>query len=234
MSDNAVRLDKFCIGNMVEVMEDLERRAEDLRCEKSYAEILAEAREGIEKTSPQDMTLDEYKEYIESKLQNIGRHYTRHRDNVTIVISDSGYQAMQRDSEYEAWVIETVKKDLSCPDYLCGYPGTYGRNEVIQFGATREEYRGQSYAISKNDSRNTNEEESYWSRRLDRLKARLKAEQEWFEHEQILKSSSDEYAQLEAIRRAEEALTNPEMPEIPITGVPANFLLSMLTTADKK
>ena len=99
---------------------------------------------------------------------------------------------------------------------------------MIQFGATKEDYRGQSCAIHKNDSRNF-EEETYWERRLKRLKARLKAEQELFEHEQLLEKISDESAQVEAIQKAAEGLTDPFAPQKPIIGVPAKYLLSMLT-----
>ena len=82
-------------------------------------------------------------------------------------------------------------------------------------------------AIHKNDSRHV-EEETYWDRRLKRLKARLKAEQELFEHEQILQKVCDESAQIESIQRAREGLTDSFAPEKPIIGVPAKFLLSML------
>ena len=227
MAGNEIHLDNLYIGGAVRLMEDLERRVENFHKPKTYDEILSEARDGLKKISPQDMTLDEYKAYIEGELQNIPRNFTRHRDDVTIVISDAGYEAMQNDPSYEAWVLNGVRKELAVPDYLCGYPGTYGRREVIQFGATREDYRGQSSAIRKNDSPHV-EEETYWERRLKRLKARLKAEQELFEHEQILQKVSDETAQVEAIQRAEAGLTDPFAPQKPIIGVPARYLLAML------
>lgn len=224
---NEIHLDNVYIGAAVTLMEDLERRVENFHKPKTYDEILSEARDGLKKISPSEMSLDEYKAYIESLLQNIPRNITRHRDDVTIVISDAGYRAMQNDSEYEAWVIDSVREELSFPDYLCGYPGTYGRHEVIEFGATKEDYRGHSSAIHKNDSPRV-EEETYWERRLKRLKARLKAEQELFEHEQILLKVSDESAQVEAIQKAREGLTDPFAPQKPIIGVPASYLLSML------
>ena len=174
------------------------------------------------------MTLEQYKAYIEGELQNIPRNFTRHRDDVTIVISDAGFHAMQNDPDYEIWVLEYVRKELSIPDYLCGYPGTYGHHEVMSFGARKEDFRGQMTAIHKHDTRHV-EEESYWDLRLKRLKARLKAEQEFFEHEQLLQKSCDESAQLEAIQRAKEGLTDSLAPEKPLIGVPASFLLSMLS-----
>ena len=230
MASNAIHLDNVYIGGAVSLMEDLERRVENFHKPKTYDEILSEARDGLKKTSPQEMTLDEYKAYIEGQLQNIPRNITRYRDDVTIVISDAGYAAMQNDSAYEAWVLDRVREELAFPDYLCCYPGTYGRYEVIQFGATKEDYRGQSSAIHKNDSPHV-EEESYWERRLKRLKARLKAEQELFEHEQLLQKVSDESAQVEALQRAKEGLIDPFAPQKPLIGVPARYLLSMLDAA---
>ena len=232
MAGNAIRLDNGYIGGAVMLMEDLERRIENFHKPKTYDEILAEARNGIKETSPQEMTLDEYKTYIEGKLQNIPRNITRHRDEVTVIISDAGYRAMQNDSDYEAWVLNAVREELAVPDYLCGYPGTYGRYDVMEFGATREDYRGHMSAIHKNDSRHV-EEETYWERRLKRLKARLKAEQELFEHEQLLMKACDESAQVEALQRAEAGLTDSFAPEKPIIGVPASYLLAMLN-ADLK
>ena len=227
---NEIHLDNLFIGGAVSLMEDLERRVENFHKPKTYDEILSEARDGLKKTSPQEMTLDEYKAYIEGQLQNIPRNLTRYRDDVTICISDEGYQAMQNDSAYEAWVLDSVREELAFPDYLCCYPGTYGRHEVIQFGATKEDYRGQSSAIHKNDSPHV-EEETYWERRLKRLKARLKAEQELFEHEQLLQEVSDESAQVEAIQKARAGLVDPFAPQKPLIGVPARYLLSMLDAA---
>ena len=228
MAGNEIHLDNFNIGGAVTLMEDLERRIENWHKQKTYDEILAEAREGTKKVSPQEMALDEYKSYIEGKLQNIPRNFTRYRDEVTIVISDAGFEAMQNDSDYEAWVLNGVREELSFPDYLCCYPGTYGRYDVMEFGATKEDFRGHMSAIHKNDSRNLNEEETYWDRRLKRLKARLKAEQELFEQEMILQKVSDDSAQVEAIQKTKEGLTDPFAPEKPIIGVPAKYLLSML------
>jgi len=230
MAGNEIYLDNFYIGGAVTLMEDLERRVENFHKQKTYDEILSEARDGLKKISPQEMSFDEYKAYIEGKLQNIPRNFTRHRDEVTVVISDAGFHAMQNDPEYEAWVLDSVREELSFPDYLCGYPGTYGRYEVMQFGETKEDFRGHSSAIHKHDSRHV-EEETYWDRRLKRLKARLKAEQELFEHEQILQKGCEESAQIEAIQRAKEGLTDSFAPEKPIIGVPAKFLFSMLEPA---
>lgn len=232
MNGNAIHLDNFCIGGAVTLLENLERRVENFHnMPETYDEILSRARDGLKEIPPREMTLDQYKTYIEGLLQNIPRNFTRYRDDVTICISDAGFRAMQNDSDYEIWVLEFVREELAMPDYLCGYPGTYGRYDVMQFGATKDDFRGHMSAIHKNDSRHV-EEETYWDRRLKRLKARLKAEQELFEHEQLLQKACDESAQLEALQRARDGLTDSLAPEKPLIGVPARFLLSMLTATN--
>ena len=227
MNGKEIHLDNVFIGGAVNYLEHLERRVENFHKQRTYDEILSEIRDGLKEISPQEMTLDEYKDYIEGKLHNIPRNITRHRDEVTVVISDAGFIAMQNDPDYEAWVLDSVREELSFPDYLCGYPGTYGRYDVMQFGAAKEDFRGHMSAIHKRDSRHV-EEESYWDLRLKRLKARLKAEQELFEKEQLLQKAFDESAQLEAIERAEVGLPDSLAPKKPIIGIPASYLLSML------
>ncbi len=227
MNGKEIHLDNVFIGGAVNYLENLERRVENFHRERTYDEILSEIRDGLKEISPQEMTLDEYKDYIEGKLQNIPRNITRHRDEVTVVISDAGFIAMQNDPDYEAWVLDSVREELSFPDYLCGYPGTYGRYDVMEFDATKEDFRGHMSAIHKRDSRHV-EEESYWDLRLKRLKARLNAEQELFEKEQLLQKAFDESAQLEAIERAEAGLPDSLAPKKPIIGIPASYLLSML------
>ncbi len=228
MTGNEIHLDNLCIGGAVTLMEDLERRVENFHnTPETYDEILSRARDGLKKISPQEMSLDDYKSYIEAQIQNIPRHFSRYRDDVTVVISDAGFAAMQNDPAYEAWVLDGVREELNCPDYLCFYPGTYGHHEVMEFGATREDFRGHMSAIHKHDAPHV-EEETYWERRLKRLKARLKAEQELFEHEQLLQAACDESAQLQALQRAQDGLTDSFSPEKPIIGVPAKYLLAML------
>lgn len=53
MSGNAIRLDNGYIGGAVTLMENLERRVENLRKPRTYAEILSETRDGLKVTSPQ-------------------------------------------------------------------------------------------------------------------------------------------------------------------------------------
>ena len=174
MNGKEIHLDNVYIGGAVNYLENLERRVENFHKQRTYDEILSEVRDGLKKISPQEMTLDEYKDYIEGQLQNIPRNITRYRDDVTVVISEAGFAAMQSDPDYEAWVLDSVREELSFPDYLCCYPGTYGRYDVMQFGANKEDFRGHMSAIHKRDSRHV-EEETYWELRLKRFFCRRRA-----------------------------------------------------------
>ncbi len=151
MAGNEIHLDKFNIGGAITKLEDLEKRVAKFHKQKTYGEILSEAREGLKKISSREMSLDEYKTYIEGELQR----------------------------------------------------------------------------IHKNDSRNLDEEETYWERRLKRLKARLKAEQELFEHEMPLQKTY-ELEMAEVVQKAKDGSPDSLLPEKPIIGVPARFLLNML------
>ena len=171
------------------------------------------------------MTLDEYKEYITEKLQKIPRHPSTFKDEETVVISDKGFAAMQKNSEYESWVLEYVEKNLAVPDYLCFYPGNNGRVGVMNFGETKEDFRGTMYGKHERQPK-FSVEESFWTMRVNRLKKRLEAEQELFLKERQLLEAAESFAEMRAAQ-----LDNPsdsERPELPITGVPASFLLSML------
>ena len=94
--------------------------------------------------STADMTLEEYKQYIYDKIIRMPVNYSQIQDAVSIMISDKGFEAMKADPEYEKWVLDTIRHDLSAY-----YPwGTVGESTYRShyFGATKKEYRGYCYA----------------------------------------------------------------------------------------
>ena len=100
---------------------------------------------GVERIySTADMTMDEYKQYIYDKIIGMPVDYSQIQDAVSITISEEGFKAMKADPEYEKWVLDTIRRDLSA----C-YPwGTMGESTYRShyFGATKKEYRGYCYA----------------------------------------------------------------------------------------
>lgn len=124
-----------------------------------------------ERISTQDMTMEEYKEYISDRLSRIPMHPSQMQNSVAIHISDAGFEAMKNDPEYEEWVMEWLGKDFAFQDPWSGICG--GHYVVHYIGATKEEYRGQSwYPAYQNGSGeslfNQKAKGSFWERRLKR------------------------------------------------------------------
>ena len=104
-----------------------------------------DAVDGVVRTySTADMTMEEYKQYIYDKILKMPVNYSQIQDAVSITISEEGFKAMKEDPEYEKWVLDTIRRDLSAY-----YPwGTMGESTYRShyFGATKKEYRGYCYA----------------------------------------------------------------------------------------
>lgn len=125
--------------------------------------------------TPEEMTLEEYKQYIRDKISRIPMHPSQIKNSVSIHISDAGFLAMKNDPEYEAWVLNTIRKDFSFQDPF--QTMGHGRYVVHSFGATKEEYRGYSFSKEKPSSRKR-VKESYWEKRRKRQK---KLQKEYYE-----------------------------------------------------
>ena len=224
MDTTFLRLEENFIGNFVTKAEKIADKIERIHrnLEKSYSEILQEAKENIfaDKNS---MTLDEYKNFITEKILQTPRHFSRFKDDITVVLTDRTFAAMKNNPDYESWVLNRLAEEINFPDYLCFYPGNFGRNETIQFGETEKDYRGTS--ISKHKNFSQVQEKSYWELRLERLKKRIEAEQEYFSERQQLIKSAEEIAERRAVQNSQLGLNDDLKPQLPVTGVPAASLL---------
>lgn len=136
------------------------------------------------KVSTQDMTMEEYKSYIYDKISQLPMNSSRMQDSISINISETGFEAMKNDPEYEKWVLGYLEKDFMAYNpwsSACG--GTYC---VKYIGASPEEYRGESwYAGYKNGNGkslyNGKSESSFWERRVEnqkRIEKQIKKQQE--------------------------------------------------------
>ena len=74
-----------------------------------------------------------------------------------------------------------------------------------------------------------NEPEDFWTLRHKRMKKMLEMEQEMFDHIYELKQLSNHKAEIKAVQMKSEGLVDTSNPMPVITGVPAKYLLSMLT-----
>ncbi len=101
--------------------------------------------------STADMTMEEYKQYIYDKIIRMPVNYSQIQDAVSINISEEGFAAMKADPEYEKWVLDTIRRDLSAYNPW----GTMGESTYRShyFGATKQEYKGYCYAKDNRSKR---------------------------------------------------------------------------------
>ena len=72
-----------------------------------FAEKVAEK----SSVSPEDMTLEEYKEYFNEKMNSLYTHPSQRNMNWVFDITDSAYKRMQSDPEYEKKILDALAKN---------------------------------------------------------------------------------------------------------------------------
>ena len=93
----------------------------------SYAQILSEARDGLEKISPQDMSPDEFKTYFAQRLTEIPFDGTRSDDVELIRISAAAWKKLQSDPDYAEKILSDIACARAVPNQL---QGLYSRGEM--------------------------------------------------------------------------------------------------------
>ena len=140
--------------------------------------------------STADMTLDEYKQYIYQKISRIPMNPSQTMRSIAIHISDAGFEAMQKDPQYEKWVLDTLKYDFAYYDpwsEVCGESFT-----IHRFGASKEDYRADRWYLGYQKGRGRaiyekEAEESFWEKRAKRFKKYMKFLQEAEVEEKIMR-----------------------------------------------
>ena len=61
--------------------------------------------------SSEDMTLEEYKEYFNEKMNSLYTHPSQRNRNDIIDITDAAYKRMQTDPEYEKKILDALAKN---------------------------------------------------------------------------------------------------------------------------
>ena len=120
--------------------------------------------------SNQDMTMDEYKEYIMDTINKLPRDISQLHDDVTVNISEEGWETMKADPEYEAWVLGYFKEDFAVKIPYNGM-GTDGISAVETFGSSIGEHHGESVARTTNNGFNSIN--SLWNSRNNYLNQML-------------------------------------------------------------
>lgn len=140
-----------CTANSSQAVQKYgNRRANGVNnTQKSFARTMlnqsAESALLQEEPSPQEMTMEEYKQYIAQKIRQLPVHPSRRQENISVIISEEGYEAMKNDPEYEAWVLNDLRSAWSQPCFCFGNESkTY---TSIYYGASKEECRSETWSV---------------------------------------------------------------------------------------
>ena len=138
------------------------------------------AKNGAGNVSREDMTMEEYKRFINGLLNSIPFDATRIYDKEFVSISDAGWEQMKSDPDYEAWVLGYTAENRSVRNPFFGWPGASGSVYVEKFGASIEEHIGQSADTSGPGSRpdHVKKEKSWWERRHERMEELMEEQAE--------------------------------------------------------
>lgn len=124
--------------SMADAIMEANRRAEG--AESGNAQESAGVKNGIsplDRSIIEEMTMDEYKEYIRERVLALPMHASHMQDTITVFISDEGFVAMKRDANYEEWVINDLRAAWAWENPWARYVG--GAYSIIHYGATKEE-----------------------------------------------------------------------------------------------
>lgn len=112
----------------------------------TFEQTMAGVLEGVSAAAAPDssaMDPEQYKAYILEKIDALPVHPSQSLASHAVSITEAGFEAMQKDPEYEQWVLKTLEQNFSFDDPwspLCG--GSY---HVHMYGASREDYKGESW-----------------------------------------------------------------------------------------
>lgn len=141
-----------------------------------------------EQNAVQSMTMEQYKAYIYQQISGLPTSATQKWDAVSVNISEEGFAAMKADPAYEKWVLDTLRRDFAFYNPWSAYSG--GSYRVHYFGATKEEYRGESFQMGfrnggkHTDSAKKKKQKSFWEKRAERHKLYMDlATKAWYKRE---------------------------------------------------
>ena len=125
--------------------------------------------------STKDMTLEEYKQFINDTISKYNIHSSHSCDSYAISISDEGFKAMQADPEYEKWVMDSIKGMLG-NEYSSGNRALTGPLCcVCSFGASKAECRCLSWSTGYQNGSGgkvweAQSKGSFWTKRGEKKK----------------------------------------------------------------
>lgn len=117
-----------------------------------------------------EMTLDQYKKYIQDIISRMSVHPTQSGRTWLFDISDEGYEAMKNDPEYEKYILDTIRSTLSSFD-----SSRSKGMSVYHFGATKEEQRVENWNPDTEDLFISDDSfGDWWDKRMQLMAENLK------------------------------------------------------------
>ncbi len=162
---------------------------------RKMAEIAEKSQEAEKPGEPvcigtEDMSMEEYREFLYDRISQISVHPSNMQDYVSVQISESGLERMKNDKEYEQWVMDSIKSNFMSRDPYSGMCG--GKYVVLYFGDTKEQHRseccragflnGRGDKLFEQKSKN-----SFWERRMQRRKELQEQYEEMLEVKELNK-----------------------------------------------
>ncbi len=120
----------------------LYRSVQEMRVKEGY-EVLAS--KGITKERLAQISGDEYKDILSRAIADIPFDRSRPYDEETVLILEDGWESMEKDRDYAAWIVGYISEDRSVANPFDG-KGDKGSYGVHEFGASPGQYSGHSYS----------------------------------------------------------------------------------------
>ena len=130
----------------------------------------------VSEKSKDEMSLDEYKQWVMNQISQfpVSGWVRSTFSSGSIVIKEEAFERMKNDPEYENYVLNRVRSAYS----VQGLP--VGSNNVSfdVIGASPEECYGYAGPVGKSGSETTNDGESWWEKRHERMEELMKEQEE--------------------------------------------------------
>ena len=226
------------VNSLTHLVTNLTKKAASVSTNPSYKEILASLQATSGDTavsavggakSTTEMTMEEYQEYIWAKIDSFPFSPTRPYDEETIKISDTCWDRMKNDAEYEERMMRIIKDGRAYADPFFGM-GSQGTYWILEFDGGEGCH---SHGFSKNfgGSRSAAErqferesEGGFWTSRAKRAKLQRERQKaldaRYYEQQRNMKEINDQLGRMRTLK-AKPMDPNGILPEMPIVGVPA-------------
>ena len=218
------------------MQKKVSQTASNLSYKDMLASIQAQAESSAENVSETkstaDMTMEEYQTYIWRKIDSFPFSPTRPFDEETIKISDKCWNRMKSDPEYEKKMMDIIKDGRQYPDPFFGM-GSSGAYSVLEFDGgegCRSHTWSKNFGGSRSGARKQFERESeggFWTIREKRAKQQAELDAKYYEKKEMYQNIGEHRAMLREMIARQQGLPRSSA-EIPIMGVPAEFLLAGL------